>query len=146
MSNDEEDYTAEVQEQECEWCGRTPTQAASESGERLCGPHGSAAQLAGQDVAWDEDASQLYELAEGPWTVAGVWYKDEMVPVIVTPGTHQSYVSYGHSPDSFEEAEDMHESWLVHVQAPTAAEAERKALNGEYDDDLNPETFTRSLS
>lgn len=53
----------DVKDEPCAVCGDAPTQCTSAAGERLCGPHGAQDMAAGEDVAWDGDSEQRWQLA-----------------------------------------------------------------------------------
>lgn len=49
-------------EQAATW-SRTGHPVSCAAGERLCGPHGAQDMAAGEDVAWDGDSEQRWQLA-----------------------------------------------------------------------------------
>lgn len=72
------------------------------------------------------------------WTVVGVYYKNERVIVGVFEGRRENVAGFTNSADSFDESEDMHESWIAYVDAPDAEAAEARALEND-DDEQVPE-------
>jgi hypothetical protein len=60
--DDDEPLNDDPKDDPCDVCGDTPTDATSGAGERLCAPHAADDQAHGEDVSWDDDAPQEYEL------------------------------------------------------------------------------------